>query len=75
MTKKLKLLGCPCCGAKAFWFKGDDNTRMEDRVQCLECFLEVAGDYTPQSALEKWNWRVLSHCIQNREVNVEGENL
>lgn len=77
MAKKLTLKGCPCCGSKAYWCKGNKETRMNDLVQCLECSLMMKGDYIPQSALDKWNWRVMDYIIQknDREVNIDGDNL
>lgn len=77
MAKKMTLKACPFCAGKASWAKGDRNTRMNDRVQCLECFAEIEGDYHPQSALEMWNTRSSSYCISknDRLVNIEGENL
>ena len=77
MAKKLKLSGCPFCGGKAFWRKGNKDTRMNDCVQCLECFAEIEGDYKPQSALEKWNMRTADYYVHknDREVNIDGENL
>lgn len=75
MAKKLTLKGCPCCGEKAFWIKGNLDARMTDRVQCLECGLEMEGTHEPQSSLDLWNARFNDHFIQDREVNIEGENL
>lgn len=73
MAKKITINGCPCCGAPAFWIIGNRDTRCNDRVQCLECDLEMEGDYRPQSAVEKWNWRVAGHFIKARTWNIEGE--
>ena len=77
MAKKMTLKACPFCACKAYWTKGDRNTKMNDRVQCLECFAEIEGDYTPMSALEAWNTRCSSYVISqnDRLVNIEGENL
>lgn len=75
MAKKIKLRGCPLCGAKAHWTKGDKGTRMLDRVECSECFLALEGHYQPQSALAAWNTRIMDMYIEDREVNIEGENL
>lgn len=77
MAKKMKLSGCPFCGGKAFWRKGDKQTKMNDNVTCHECFAEIEGDYTPMSALEAWNRRTADHFVHknDREVNIEGENL
>jgi len=75
MAKKIKLRGCPLCGAKANWAKGDKSTRMLDMVQCSECCLTLEADYKPQSALEAWNARVMDMYIEDREVNIEGKNL
>ena len=73
MAKKIKVCGCPCCGAPAYWRIGDRNTKTPDMVQCLECDLEMECDYTPQSALVKWNWRVAGHYIKSRMWNINGE--
>lgn len=76
MAKKMKLRGCPFCGSPAHWCKGDKKTRMNDRVQCLECFAEIEGDHKPMSALSVWNTRVMDHYTTgDRQVNIEGENL
>lgn len=77
MAKKMSLKACPFCAAKAFWCRGDRKTKMNDRVQCLECFAEIEGDYKPMSALEAWNTRCSSYAISqnDRLVNIEGENL
>ncbi len=47
MAKKITVKGCPCCGAPGFWTIGNRETRMNDRTVCLECDLEMEGDYTP----------------------------
>lgn len=73
MAKKITIQGCPLCGCPAHWVKGNRDTRMPDVVQCLECGLELEGDYTPQSAVEKWNFRVLSHYMQATVWNIDGE--
>lgn len=73
MAKKIKVCGCPCCGAPAYWRIGNRNTKTPDMVQCLECFLELEGTFEPQSALEKWNFRVLDHLVQSRMWNINGE--
>lgn len=76
MAKKLKLRGCPFCGAACHWTKGDKKTRMPDRVQCTECFAEIEGNHDPMSALNIWNTRVMDHFTDgDREVNIEGANL
>lgn len=77
MAKKMTLKACPFCAAKAYWCKGDRNTRMNDLVQCSECPAEMEGDYKPMSALEAWNTRCSSYAISqnDRLVNIEGENL
>ncbi len=73
MAKKITVKGCPCCGAPAFWTIGNRETRMNDRTVCLECDLEMEGDYTPQSSLVKWNWRVAGHYVKDRVWNINGE--
>lgn len=73
MAKKIKVNGCPCCGNTAFWTKGNKDTRMIDRVQCSECFLEIEGTYKPLSSVEKWNFRVLDHYIKDTYYNIDGE--
>lgn len=76
MAKKLKLRGCPFCGAKAYWTKGDKIIGIKDMVQCTECWAEIEGDYNCKSALQIWNTRVMDHYTAgDREVNIEGENL
>lgn len=75
MAKKLVLKGCPLCGSKAYWTRGDKSTKMTDRVMCLECSLSIEADYRPQSALELWNMRVSDYQAETRDVNIEGENL
>lgn len=77
MAKKMTLKACPFCASKAIWHKGNKEVRMNDRVQCLECFAEIEGDYKPMSALEAWNTRCSSYAISqnDRLVNIEGENL
>lgn len=77
MAKKMTLKACPFCAAQAFWAKGNRDTRMNDRVQCSECFAEMEGDYKPMSALEAWNTRSSGYAISqnDRLVNIEGENL
>lgn len=77
MAKKMTLKGCPFCASKAYWTKGDRETKMNDRVQCLECLAEVEGDYFPMSALAVWNTRYSGYEIakNDRLVNIEGENL
>ena len=73
MAKKITVKGCPCCGAPAFWMIGNRDTRCNDRVQCLKCDLEMEGTFEPQSALEKWNFRVLEHLVKSRMWNINGE--
>lgn len=73
MAKKLTINGCPCCGHPAHWIIGNRDTRCSDRVQCLDCGLELEGDYTPQSAVEKWNWRVMEHYVKSRMWNINGD--
>lgn len=77
MAKKLTLKGCPLCAGVAHWTKGNKDIRQPDVVQCLNCHLNIEGDYSPQSALELWNFRVVEHLAMksDREVNIEGENL
>ncbi len=53
MVNKIKLKACPFCATRAIWYKGDKNTRMPDRVQCLGCCVEIEGDYEPMSAKTK----------------------
>lgn len=75
MAKKITIQGCPFCGHKAFWTKGNRDTRMNDRVCCLNCDAEIEGDYTPQSAVEKWNFRVLDHHVESVTYNIDGERV
>lgn len=77
MAKKMTLKACPFCAAKAYWCKGDRNTRTNDLVQCSECPAEVEGDHRSMSALEAWNTRSSGYAISqnDRLVNIEGENL
>lgn len=75
MAKKILLHGCPCCGEKAHWTPGDKNTRQPDRVQCLDCFLEIEGTYEPMSAVHKWNFRVLNHLTKDSYYNILGEKI
>jgi hypothetical protein len=75
MSKKITVKGCPCCGEKAYWCKANRDIRMYDRVQCLSCSLEVEGDYTPQSAVEIWNHRVLDHYCQDTVYNIDGDQI
>jgi len=75
MAKKRKLRGCPMCGSQAFWTKGNKDIRMIDTVRCLECGLTLEEDYKPFSALDKWNCRVLDHTTEDKEVNLDGDNL
>ena len=66
-----KLKDCPCCGSKARLFstfkKKDEGCRIA-YVRCsnVECLLEgyfadscMAGGETEQTAIDKWNRRVL----------------
>lgn len=75
MSKKITVKGCPCCGEPAYWCKGNSETRMTDRVQCLSCSLEVEGDYTPQSSIVIWNYRVLDHYVQDTVYNIDGDKI
>lgn len=77
MAKKMILKGCPFCASPATWTKGNKETRMNDRVMCLECFAEIEGTYKPMSALEAWNCRASGYAVSHhdRVVNIEGENL
>lgn len=49
---------CPCCDCGATHSVGNAETRMPDRVECLNCGLQVEVEYEPYAALEKWNRRV-----------------
>lgn len=73
MSKQVIVFGCPCCGSKAHWTKGNRDVRMNDRVQCHECFLEMEGDYEPQSAVKLWNFRVNDSYIQDSVYNIDGD--
>ncbi|QQV91936.1 hypothetical protein vBKpMFBKp34_078 [Klebsiella phage vB_KpM_FBKp34] len=77
MAKILILKGCPFCGERAHWTKGNKETKITDRVSCLGCCAEVEGDYKPQSALELWNYRTADYYVSknDRSVTVEGKNL
>lgn len=77
MAKKRKLKGCPFCGGKAHWRKGNKETRMPDYVGCLDCSAVIEGEYKPMSSLEMWNIRTADYCVMknDREVNIDGENL
>lgn len=75
MSKKIVIHGCPLCGEKANWTKGDRDTKMNDRVQCLNCFLELEGDYEPLSAVHSWNFRVLDHLVKDSVYNIDGERI
>lgn len=57
MDKLVK--GCPFCGSKPVHKEQTDVTT-PDYVICQECWAEMEGDGTPDSALEKWNKRVQS---------------
>lgn len=46
---------------------------MNDRVQCHECFLEMEGDYEPQSAVKLWNFRVNDSYIKDTVYNIDGD--
>ncbi|WNV47256.1 hypothetical protein ENKO_147 [Klebsiella phage fENko-Kae01] len=75
MSKQVIVFGCPLCGSKAFWTKGNAETRMNDRVQCLTCFLEMEGDYEPMSAVLSWNMRVHDNYIQDSVYSIDGERI
>lgn len=64
MIEKIILKACPFCATPAMWHKGDEATRMEDRVHCLGCFAEVIGDYTPMSSLDSWNSRASGGYVE-----------
>ena len=72
-SNQIKVYGCPCCGSEAYWTKGNKDVRMNDRVQCLECFLEMEGDYEPQSAVKAWNVRVLENFTKDTVYDINGE--
>ncbi len=72
MSQEVIVFGCPCCGSKAHWTPGNKDVRMNDRVQCYECFLEMEGDYEPQSAVKSWNFRVLDNYIQDTVYDMDG---
>ncbi|QIG62890.1 hypothetical protein SEPL_277 [Salmonella phage SE_PL] len=48
---------------------------MNDRVQCLTCFLEMEGDYEPMSAVLSWNMRVHDSYIQDSVYSIDGERI
>lgn len=75
MSKKIKIYGCPCCGSKAHWTKGNKDVRMNDKVQCLECFLEMEGDYEPLSSVYAWNNRVQEYSVQDSLYNIDGTRI
>lgn len=77
MAKKMKLLGCPFCGSKAYWVIGNAETKTNDLVQCQNCWAEIEGTHEPMSALAAWNYRTASHFVHknDRDVTIEGENL
>lgn len=72
MSKKFIINGCPCCGNEAHWTRGNEQTKMEDKTQCLNCFLEVVGTYKPMSSVELWNNRTAMHLIKKSTWNIEG---
>jgi hypothetical protein len=55
MTEKNQALSCPCCGGKAIYTPADLSVKMSDHVMCVECGLEMMGDYEIGSALTPWN--------------------
>ena len=57
MTEEIK--DCPFCGNKAHYVEAVavDKLTAPDYVQCLECWAEMEGDGTSNSALIKWNKR------------------
>ena len=77
MVNKIKLKACPFCATRAIWYKGDKNTRMPDRVQCLGCCVEIEGDYEPMSAIDSWNSRASDHYISQNDyfIDIGSENL
>jgi len=60
-------LPCPCCGSKAFYQEGSESIRLPDMVQCLDCGLELIGEYERESALKKWNKRAPTVHIEVTE--------
>lgn len=73
MSKKFIIKGCPCCGEKAYWIKGNRDTKTVDKVVCLSCFLEIEGDYKPQSSVNEWNKRVADYYIKDSIYNIDGD--
>jgi hypothetical protein len=52
------ILPCPCCSSTRIGYSvGDRSVRMNDRVECLDCGIEMDADHDPGSALNKWNTR------------------